>query len=143
MTDRERRDPYLVLGVARQASGEEIARAYRREARASHPDGGGAGSAERFQAVSDAYEVLRDPRRRAVYDRSHPLARPRRSDARAGSVRYAAPGSQHLVLGQPAPSGLVPAESSVGDIDEARSVRGRGDIEGMFRLALSLLRVRW
>jgi curved DNA-binding protein CbpA len=143
MTDRERRDPYVVLGVARQASGEEIARAYRRAARASHPDRGGAGSAERFQAVSDAYEVLRDPRRRAVYDRSHPLARPRTSDARAGSVRYATPGSQHLVLGQPAPSGLVPAQLSVGDIDEARSVRKRGDIEEMFRLALSLLRARW
>jgi len=143
MTDRERRDPYVVLGVARQASGEEIARAYRRAARASHPDGGGAGSAERFQAVSDAYQVLRDPRRRAVYDRSHPLARPRRSDARAVSVRYAAPGSQHLVLGQPAPSTILPAQLSVGDIGEARSARERGDIEEMFRFALSLLRVGW
>jgi curved DNA-binding protein CbpA len=143
MTSRERRDPYIVLGVARQASGAEIARAYRRAARASHPDGGGAGSAERFQAVSDAYEVLRDPRRRAVYDRSHPLARPRTADARAGSVRYAAPSSQHLVLGRPAPSGLVRAQLSVGDIDEARSARERGDVEEMFRLALSLLRARW
>ena len=61
MTSRERRDPYIVLGVHRQASGEEIARAYRRAARASHPDSGGAGSAERFRAVSDAYDVLRDP----------------------------------------------------------------------------------
>jgi curved DNA-binding protein CbpA len=143
MTSRERRDPYIVLGVARQASGGEIARAYRRAARVSHPDGGRAGSAERFQAVSDAYDVLRDPRRRAVYDRSHPLARSRTADAREGSVRYAAPGSQHLVLGQPAPSGLVPAQLSVGDIAEARSVRERGDIEEMFRLALSLLRARW
>jgi curved DNA-binding protein CbpA len=143
MSSRERRDPYIVLGVARQASGEEIARAYRRAARASHPDSGGAGSAERFQAVSDAYEVLRDARRRAVYDRSHPLARPRTADARARSVRYAAPGSQHVVIGQPALSGLVHVESSVGDIDEARSVRERGDIEEMFRLALSLLRAMW
>ena len=143
MTDRERRDPYVVLGVARQASGEEIARAYRRAARASHPDGGGAGSAERFQAVSDAYEVLSDPRRRAVYDRSHSLAWPRTAAPRAGSVRYAAPGSQHLVLGRPAPSGLGPAQLSVGDIDEERSVRERREIEEMFRLALSVLRVGW
>ena len=57
MTDRERRDPYIVLGVPRQASGEEIAHAYRRAARASHPDGGAAGSAETFHAVSDAYEL--------------------------------------------------------------------------------------
>jgi hypothetical protein len=34
MTDRERRDPYIVLGVPRQASGEEIAHAYRRAASA-------------------------------------------------------------------------------------------------------------
>ena len=143
MTSRERRDPYIVLGVPRQASGEEIARAYRRAARASHPDSGGAGSAERFRAVSDAYEVLRDPRRRAVYDRSHPLARSRTADERDGSVRYAAPGSQHLVLGRPAPSGLVHAHLSVGDIAEARSVRQGGDIEEMFRIALSLLRANW
>jgi curved DNA-binding protein CbpA len=125
MTGRESQDPYIVLGVARQASGEEIGRAYRRAARASHPDGGGAGSsAQRFQAVSDAYEVLRDPVRRAVYDRSHPLA-PSRMDAREGSVRYAAPGSQHLVLGRQA------------------SVRQGGDIEELFRLAFSLLRADW
>jgi curved DNA-binding protein CbpA len=143
MTSRERRDPYIVLGVARQASGEEIARAYRRAARASHPDSGGAGSAERFQAVSDAYEVLRDPRRRAVYDRSHPLARPRTADTRGGSVRYAAPGSQHLVLGRQAQSEPAHAQSSIGDIDEAPSVRQRSDIEEMFRLALSMLRANW
>jgi curved DNA-binding protein CbpA len=122
MTSRERRDPYIVLGVPRQASGEEIARAYRRAARASHPDGG-AGSAERFQTVSDAYDVLRDPRRRAVYDRSHPPVRSRSADAQQRSVRYASPGSQHVVLGRPAPSGR--------------------DIEEMFRIALSFLRAGW
>jgi curved DNA-binding protein CbpA len=143
MTSRERRDPYLVLGVPRQASGEEIARAYRRAARASHPDSGGAGSAERFQAVSDAYEVLSDPRRRAVYDRSHLLARSCAADARGGSVRYAAPGSQHVVLGRPASSELVHAELSVGGIDEAWSVPQGGDVEEMFRIALSLLRANW
>jgi DnaJ-class molecular chaperone len=132
MSSRERQDPYVVLGVARQASGEEIARAYKRAARTSHPDNAGAGSAERFQKVTDAYDLLRDPRRRAVYDRSRPLAWSRTADARAGSVRYAAPGSQHLVLGQPAT-----------DIDEARSLRERGDIEAVFRLALSLLGARW
>jgi DnaJ-class molecular chaperone len=145
MNTREWRDPYIVLDVARQASGEEIARAYRRAARASHPDSDGGGSAERFQAVSDAYEVLRDPRRRAMYDRSHPLARPRTPGGRGGSVRYAAPGSQHLVLGRSAQSESEPAppQFSVGDIDETRLVRQVGDIEEMFRLALSLLRAGW
>jgi curved DNA-binding protein CbpA len=128
MSSRERRDPYVVLGVARQASGEEIARAYRRAARASHPDSAGVGSAERFRAVSDAYDLLRDSRRRASYDRSHPIARPRTADPPAGSVRYAAPGSQHLLLGPPAP--------------DARSAPDRGHIEAMLRLALSLLRAQ-
>jgi molecular chaperone DnaJ len=124
---RDPRDPYIVLGVSRHASGEEIARAYRRAARASHPDGGGGTSAERFQAVSDAYEVLRDPRRRAVYDRAHPLAPRRTVDAREGSVRYAAPGSQHLVLGRGG--------------EEARSSRVQHDVEELVRIALGLLDV--
>jgi curved DNA-binding protein CbpA len=124
----EVRDPYIVLGVTRQASGEEIVRAYRRAARASHPDSGGAGSADRFRAVSDAYDLLRDPRRRAVYDRSNPLVRPPTRGAPGESVRYAAPGSQHLVLGRPAPSEPVHPQPSVGDIEE------------MVRLVLSLLR---
>jgi curved DNA-binding protein CbpA len=100
MTRGERRDPYVVLGVSRQASGEEIARAYRRAARASHPDGRDGGSPELFQAVSDAYDVLRDPRRRAVYDQAHPLAPFPAARARRASVRYAAPGSQHILLGR-------------------------------------------
>jgi hypothetical protein len=142
MSSPERRDPYIVLGVARHASGEEIARAYRRAARASHPDSGGGGSAELFQAVSDAYEVLRDPGRREVYDRSHPLVRPRAAVAWKGSVRYAAPGSQHVVLGRPTASRHVPAQLSAGDGDETRLARQVEDIEEMFRLALWLLGAR-
>jgi DnaJ-class molecular chaperone len=131
MASRERRDPYLVLGVPRQASGEEIARAFRRAARASHPDSDDAGSAERFQVVSDAYEVLRDPRRRAMYDRSRPPGRSGIAGARVGSVGYLAPGSQHLVLGRPAPARFEATGPSA------------GDIEAMFRIALSLLRANW
>lgn len=137
MASRERRDPYVVLGVAPQASDAEIARAYRRAARGSHPDGG-SGSAERFRAVRDAYDLLRDPERRAVYDRSHPVARPRAADPPAGSVRYAVPGSQHLVLGRPGPSGLMPPQALADEIQDERE-----DIESLLRLALSLLRAGW
>jgi|SRR5579862_1498641 len=116
MTSREPRDPYGVLGVRRQASPAEIARAYRRAARATHPDGGGSGAgAERFLAVADAYDVLRDPGRRAGYDRSHPL-RQEGSGVVAGSVGYAAPGSQHVVLGsRPASPDRSPAR--LGDLE--------------------------
>jgi curved DNA-binding protein CbpA len=140
MTSPERRDPYVVLGVPRQASAAEIARAYRRAARASHPDSGVAGSAERFRVVSDAYDQLRDPRRRATYDRSHP-ARPPTASTPGGSVRYAAPGSQHVVLGRSAPLVTPQARPSCGH--EGRSVRLRGNIEDLAQLALSLLRGGW
>ena len=113
MTSRERCDPYIVLGVPRKASAEEIARAYRRAARASHPDSGAACSAERFHAVNDAYDELRDPRRRALYDRSHPLSRSQPADPRGRSVRYAAPGSQHVVLGRSAPRAAAEAQLPV------------------------------
>jgi molecular chaperone DnaJ len=64
------RDLYEVLGVARDASTEEIKRAYRKLARELHPDVNGDPAAEtRFKEVAGAYEILSDPERRARYDR--------------------------------------------------------------------------
>lgn len=64
-------DYYKTLGVARDASPEEIKRAYRKLAMEVHPDrNAGSKDAEaRFKEVSEAYEVLKDPDRRAQYDR--------------------------------------------------------------------------
>jgi len=139
MRSREQRDLYDVLGVGRQASPDEIARAYRRAARATHPDGGGCGAGpERFQAVSDAYQVLRDPRRRAGYDRLHPLQPPETTRTAGGSVRYAAPGSQHVVLGSEPRSAAVRPRPWVGEMAEVSSP-GLRDIDEMFRVALLLL----
>lgn len=63
-------DHYAVLGVPRSASADEIRTAYRRAARATHPDlhPGDASAHERFKRVQLAYEVLGDPARRAAYD---------------------------------------------------------------------------
>ncbi len=62
-------DHYEVLGVAREASPEEIKKAYRRLARQLHPDvNPGDDAAERFKAVTHAYDVLSDPRQREEYD---------------------------------------------------------------------------
>jgi DnaJ-class molecular chaperone len=64
------RSHYDVLGVARDASPEEIHRAYRRLARQYHPDMNASADARaRFAELSGAYEVLHDPERRTRYDR--------------------------------------------------------------------------
>ena len=139
MTSRGDLDPYVVLGVRRQASPEEIARAYKRAARLTHPDGGGSGAgSERFQAVSNAYEVLRDPGRRAGYDRQHPLSR--REAGR--TARYAEPGSQHIVLGSQPPSATRLGWAVAND-DELRPVPAPGDLEGLLTVVRLLLRGRW
>jgi molecular chaperone DnaJ len=63
------RDLYEILGVARDASSEEIKRAYRRLAREYHPDVSADPAAEeRFKEVAAAYEILSDPQKRARYD---------------------------------------------------------------------------
>lgn len=60
-------DHYETLGVARDASPDEIRAAYRRAAKDAHPDREG-GSTERMQAVNAAYDVLADAERRQAYD---------------------------------------------------------------------------
>jgi molecular chaperone DnaJ len=65
-----KRDPYEVLGVARDADEKEIKKAFRRLARELHPDVSDDPHAEeKFKEAAEAYEILSDPERRAVYDR--------------------------------------------------------------------------
>jgi curved DNA-binding protein len=65
----EFRDYYEVMGVPRDATQDDIKRAYRKLARKYHPDVSDDADAEaRFKEVGEAYEVLKDPEKRAAYD---------------------------------------------------------------------------
>lgn len=59
-------DPYEILGVDRDANDQAIRTAYRKAAKAAHPDSGG--DAEQFARLQAVYDLLKDPVRRKVYD---------------------------------------------------------------------------
>lgn len=70
---RDHSDPYRVLGVDAGASRQDIVRAYRRAVQGAHPDARPADprAAARFRELTEAYDLLTDPARRAAYDRAH------------------------------------------------------------------------
>lgn len=63
-------DYYNILGISKEASDDDIKRAYRKLAREHHPDKGG--DKERFQQIQMAYETLSDPQKRGAYDNPAP-----------------------------------------------------------------------
>jgi hypothetical protein len=70
-------DPYAVLGVPRDATALQVARAHRRLAKRHHPDlhpgaEDAADASERMQRINAAWSILGNPTQRADYDRAHP-----------------------------------------------------------------------
>lgn len=95
----EFQDYYSVLGVPRTASQADIKKAFRKAARAHHPDQnkGDAEAERRFKAVNEANAVLSDPDKRALYDR---LGKDWEAYARAGATAGAA-GARRGASGDP------------------------------------------
>jgi molecular chaperone DnaJ len=84
-------DYYVLLGCTRTATETEIKKAYRKLAMEYHPDRNSAPEAEaRFKEITEAYEVLRDPEKRAMYDRY----------GKAGVGAGAGGGFHHVDLGE-------------------------------------------
>jgi molecular chaperone DnaJ len=69
------KDYYKTLGVPKDADADAVKKAYRKLARQFHPDAnrGDTAAEERFKEISEAYDVLSDPKRRAEYDEARSL----------------------------------------------------------------------
>lgn len=105
---------YEVLGISEGASDEEVRHAYRRLVKAAHPDR--AGDPTRFQLITQAYDVLSDPARRAAYDRRfRPVSDVAPPSRRPRYGRYAALLVAALVLGSVVWLAVATARRSVGD----------------------------
>lgn len=92
MADRPVLDPYAVLGVPRDASPLQIARAHRRLAKRHHPDlHPGEDASGPMRRINEAYRLLSSEVRRAEYDRAHPAAGTPASGHWAGTRRTIRP----------------------------------------------------
>ena len=99
-------DLYQLLGVPHEASRADIAQAWRRRARAEHPDSrpGDAAAPGRFRALAGAWHVLGNPARRAAYDQAlareqTPRSASRRPGPAAGTPAARRPGPPSLWAG--------------------------------------------
>lgn len=64
------KDYYDILGIQKGASDEDIKKAYRKQALRYHPDKNKSpGAEEKFKEIAEAYDVLRDPKKKDIYDR--------------------------------------------------------------------------
>lgn len=123
-------DPYAALGVSKTATDEEIRKAYRRIVKTSHPDlnPDDPAAAERFKAASAAYDLLKDPEKRARFDRGEIDAMGQERPEYQFYRQYAGrEGNPYARTGARAHAGAGPGEfEDISDLFE-EILRGRGD----------------
>jgi curved DNA-binding protein len=133
------RDFYEILGVSRNATQEQIQRAYRKLARAHHPDvNKDPGAEDRFKDVSEAYNVLHDPETRRRYDAFGPDFRRVPDDVDPEAWNRAAAGTgRRARRGPAADTGFATGFGEDIDLDDllgglfgGRAGRGWGPIPG-------------
>ncbi len=106
-------DMYLRLELVPEATQEEIAHSYRRLARQAHPDAqpGDPDAARRFREITEAYDVLSDPERRAQYDRQRRQPHPG-GGAAASSGGAGGSGGPNGTVGRAEGPGAAPASAA-------------------------------
>ena len=125
-------DPYKVLQVDPEAEDEVIQAAYRRLAQKYHPDvAGGPEAAARMAAINGAWEILRDPRRRASFDLARRLERRAAEAAPSnGPARPSTAPSRGAAASEPARPGPIPSPRPPEDVSSnwsnGRSSHGSG-----------------
>jgi molecular chaperone DnaJ len=138
------KDYYKTLGVPKDAKADDVKKAYRKLARKFHPDAnkGGEAAEEKFKEISEAYDVLSDPKRRAEYDEA-------RSLFGTGAGRFRPPGGSPGggAGGVPFDLGDVFGGGGLGDVlgglfgnrggARAPGVRRGADIESQVTLSFS------
>src|ERR1041384_7172402 len=124
MATTQQKDYYGLLGVKRDASADDIRKAFRKLARKYHPDvnPGDTKAENRFKEINEAYEVLSDPDKRKKYDTLGPNWRDMVNNGFAG----AGAGSRRTY-----PRGPVDFDGASGFSDFFESIFGRGGMSGM------------
>ena len=113
-------DLYTTLGVPRDASAEDIRKAYRGLAKKHHPDlnPGNKAAEEKFKAIASAYDILSDPERRGRYDRGEIDATGAEAPPEHPSYRGYAEGAPGARYRQSSGAGPAMGGEDLGDLFE-------------------------